>query len=339
MTRKSSSVTIRDVAREADVSVATVSRYINQSARVSEDVTQRIERAIEELNYVPHAAARHLATQKTRVIGLLLTNMHNDFFAPLVSGIEAVVQQEGYNLLVATHRAESQPDCQLPIGPHNTDGLIVFADSLSDADIVNLHRGGFPMVLIHRSSPLDYQIPSVTIENKHATCELVDHLINVHNRKRILFVRGPVNQEDSHWRELGYQQALENNNLIFDENLVISGEFEREIAYQEMTKFLVNQHPEFDAVFTGDDDFAIGIVNALKEADYRVPEDVSVAGFDDLRLSAFLTPPLTTVNAPTETVGRTAAKHLFDFLAGKDVELMTLLPTEIVIRRSCGCYA
>ena len=339
MTRKSSSVTIRDVARQAGVSVATISRYINQTARVSDEVAQRIELAIDELNYVPHAAARHLATQQTRVIGLLLTNMHNDFFAPLVSGIEAVVQEEGYNLLVATHRADSMPEVQLPIGPYNTDGMIVFADSLSDDDVVSFHKLGFPMVLIHRSCPNGFDIPSVTIENKNATHRLVDHLINVHGRQKILFVRGPINQEDSQWREMGYVSALEDNGIQFDPELVICGEFEREIAYSEMAKFLERDLQNFDAVFTGDDDSAIGIVNALKEAGYRVPEDVSVAGFDDLRLSAFLTPPLTTVSAPTEMVGRTAAKNLFDLLTGKDVDLVTLLPTEIVIRRSCGCYA
>jgi len=338
MTRRSSSVTIRDVAREAGVSVATISRYINQSARVSDEVAERIDIAISDLNYVPHAAARQLATQKTRVIGLLLTNMHNDFFAPLVSGIEAVVQQEGYNLLVATHRADSQPDVQLPIGAHNTDGMIVFADSLNDADIISLHRNSFPMMLIHRSSPSDYQIPSVTIENKNATYRLVEHLITVHGKKKILFVRGPVNQEDSQWREIGYTQALEAHKIAFDPDLVISGEFEREIAYQEMKKYLATD-PDFDAVFSGDDDSANGIVIALRETGYRIPEDISSAAFDDLRLSAFLTPPLTTVKAPTELVGRTAAKHLFDLLTGKDVDAVTLLPTEIVIRRSCGCYA
>ena len=197
MTRRSSSVTIRDVAREAGVSVATISRYINRSAPVSNEVAGRIEHAISQLNYVPHAAARQLATQRTRVIGLLLTNMHNDFFAPLVSGIEAVVQEQGYNLLVATHRADSQSDVPLPIGVHNTDGMIVFADSLSDDDVINLHRSGFTMVLIHRSSPAGYQIPSVTIENKNATYRLVEHLITVHGRRKILFVRGPVNQEDA----------------------------------------------------------------------------------------------------------------------------------------------
>ena len=339
MTRKSSSVTIRDVAREADVSVATVSRYINRSAAVSDEVQERIEQAISELNYVPHAAARHLATQKTRVIGLLLTNMHNDFFAPLVSGIESVVQQQGYNLLVATHHSISNADIQLPIGPHNTDGMVVFADSLSDADIVNLHYNHFPMVLIHRSSPPDVQIPSVTIENKDATCRLVEHLITVHGKNKIVFVRGPENQEDSYWREMGYRQALEAHGIEFNPDLVICGEFEREIAYHEMKKFLSGDHLKFDAVFTGDDDSAIGIVNALREGGYHIPEDVGIAGFDDLRLSAFLTPPLTTISAPTELVGQTAAQHLFDYLAGKSVKMVTLLPTEIVIRRSCGCYA
>jgi DNA-binding LacI/PurR family transcriptional regulator len=167
----------------------------------------------------------------------------------------------------------------------------------------------------------------------------VEHLITVHGKKKIIFIRGPENQEDSYWREVGYREALEAHGIALNPELVLSGEFEREIAYGEMKGFLVNGHPEFDAVFTGDDDSAVGVVNALREAGYRIPEDISIAGFDDLRLSAFLTPPLTTVNAPTELVGRTATRHLFDVLAGREVDMVTLLPTEIVIRRSCGCYA
>ncbi len=132
MTKKSSSVTIRDVARQAGVSVATVSRYINHNAPVSPEVAERLDNVVAELNYLPHAAARHLATRKARVVGLLLTNMTNDFFAPLLNGIESVVSQHGYNLLVATHRSALNNDFQPPIGPHNTDGLLVFADSLKD---------------------------------------------------------------------------------------------------------------------------------------------------------------------------------------------------------------
>jgi LacI family transcriptional regulator len=137
---------------------------------------------------------------------------------------------------------------------------------------------------------------------------------------------------------MGYRQALKKHGISYDPALVIRGEFEREIAYRAMKKFL-EEGTEFDAVFSGDDDSAIGVFKALREADYRIPEDISVAGFDDLRLSAFLTPPLTTVRAPTALVGRTAVKLLLDILAGKDVDSVTLLPTEIVIRRSCGCYA
>lgn len=338
MKRRSSSVTIREVAREAGVSVATVSRYINQSARVSDGVAERIDLAINDLKYVPSAAARQLASQRTKVIGLLLTNMHNDFFAPLVSGIEVAVQKEGYSLLVATHQTDSHPDVDLPIGPHNTDGMIVFADSLSDGEIGYLHQLSFPMILIHRSSPNDYQIPSVTIENKNATRRLIEHLITVHERKKIVYLCGPANQEDSKWREIGYKQALEAHGILFDNDLVLCGGFERETGYAEMKEFLAKK-PDFDAVFAWDDDSAIGVLSALKEGGYQLPEEVSVVGFNDLRLSPFLTPPLTTIKAPTELVGATAAKKLFDLLSGKSIDVETLLPTEIIIRRSCGCHA
>src|SRR5512134_171539 len=124
MTRRSSSVTIRDVARQASVSVATVSRYINQNAPVSPEVAERLDKVMAELRYVPHAAARHLASRKTRVVGLLLNNLHNDFFVPLLNGVEAVTREKGYNLIIATYHASSRDHMQPPIGPHNTDGLL-----------------------------------------------------------------------------------------------------------------------------------------------------------------------------------------------------------------------
>ena len=117
MTRRSSSVTIRDVAREAGVSVATVSRFINKNAPVSTEVAERVHQVMSQMRYVPHAAARNLASRKTRVIGLLLNNLHNDFFVPLLNGVEAVVRQKGYNLIVATYHANSREHMQPPIGP------------------------------------------------------------------------------------------------------------------------------------------------------------------------------------------------------------------------------
>lgn len=338
MTRRSSSVTIRDVAREAGVSVATVSRYINRNAPVSLEVAERLDKVMTGLRYMPHAAARHLASRKTRVVGLLLNNLHNDFFVPLLNGIESVIRQKGYNLIIATYHANSREYTQPPIGPHNTDGLLVFSDCLTDDDLASLTASGFPMVLVHRTPPATLSIPSVTVENVESTRQLVDHLINAHGRRRILFLRGPIHQDDSIRRELGYKNALDANGIPFDETLVFNGDFERDIAYQVMDDFLgSDRRVAFDAVFTGDDDAAIGVLKALHKHGLRVPEDISVTGFDDLGFAPFLDPPLTTVRAPTEKVGQIATARLFDLLENGPANEVVVLPTEIVFRRSCGC--
>ncbi len=134
------------------------------------------------------------------------------------------------------------------------------------------------------------------------------------------------------------KSALEANGVPFDPQLVIAGEFEREVAYQSLVQFLENaKRPAFDAVFAGNDDAAIGVIKALQEYGYRIPEDIPLVGFDDLRLSGFVTPSLTTVHAPTEDVGRVAAEQVFRLIDGQQVSGITLLPTELIIRRSCGC--
>jgi DNA-binding LacI/PurR family transcriptional regulator len=337
-TRRSSSVTIRDVAREAGVSVATVSRYINKNAPVSTEVAERLQTVMSRMRYVPHAAARNLASRKTRVIGLLLNNLHNDFFVPLLNGVEGVVRKKGYNLIVATHHAKSLDHTHPPIGPHNTDGLLIFSDGLVDEDLEALHDAGFPMVLVHRTPPQQIPIPSVTVENLEISTQLVDHLIKIHGKKRILFLRGPIHQEDSIKRELGYKTALQNNNIALDESLILNGDFERDVAYEVMNEFLGNgRNLMFDAIFTGDDDAAIGVLQSLHEHGIRVPEDVAVTGFDDLGFAPFLNPPLTTVRAPTQKVGQIATERLFGILEDHPSEEVIILPTEIIFRRSCGC--
>ena len=340
MTKKSHSVTIRQVAQKAGVSVATVSRHINQNAPISKEVAVRLDQVMTELRYVPHAAARQLASQKTRVVGLLLNTLHNDFFVPLLNGIEAVVRKHEYNLVIATYLLDSR-DMPPPIGPHNTDGMLVFSDGLSDNDLISLHDRNFPMVLVHRSPPESVKIPSVTVENKKISFEIINHLIKDHGRKRIMLLRGPIHQEDSYWRETGYKAALEANGIPFDEKLILNGDFERNTAHKVLNEFLADKnHPEIDAIFTGDDDAAIGVLRALHANNVQVPQDVAVVGFDDLGFSAFLTPPLTTVSAPTENVGRIAAEQLFSLFDKQyPEENVTLLPTELIIRRSCGCNA
>lgn len=336
--RSSSSVTIYDVARAAGVSAATVSRYINRSVPVSPEVASRLDKVMTDLRYVPHAAARHLASRKTRVVGLLLNNLQNDFFVPLLNGVEAVVRQKGYNLIIATYHANSRDQIQPPIGPHNTDGLLVFSDGLVDDDLVCLNSKGFPIVLVHRTPPPGVLIPSVTVENIEITKALVEHFIKVHGKKRILFLRGPHGQEDSRLREAGYRSALQANGIDVDENLLLNGEFERDIAYTVMNEFLARKkRVAFDAVFTGDDDAAIGVLKSLHKHHVRIPEDVAVIGFDDLGFASFLNPPLTTVRAPTRKVGQIATERLFALLEDQPSTEVTVLPTEIIFRRSCGC--
>lgn len=340
MTRKSSSVTIRDVARQADVSVATVSRFINQTAPVSEDVAQRIQSVMKELRYTPHVAARNLATNRTNAIGLMVSfNIYGDFFGPMLNGIETVVGEYGLNLLISSNNLSLRGGHGgMPLGPNNTDGLIVYADSMDEADIRHLYEAEFPIVMVYRTPPEDLKIPCVNIENKAASFKIVEHLIKVHHRRRIVYLRGPEGQQDSYWRELGYRKALEENGIEYDPLLVLPGEFERHIAAMTITDALLNGL-EFDAVFAGDDDAAVGVLGALRDSGKHVPQDVSVVGFDDQRTSSSLTPALTTVRAPTLDVGRVAAQQLVNLLRNGEAQCETLLPTEIVIRESCGCHA
>jgi len=337
MTRKSSSVTIRDVAKHAGISVATVSRYINKKTPISQEVAERISQVMMDLNYSPHAGARNLATRRMRTIGLVVHNMHTDFFAPLLSGIEQVVSENQYNLLVATYKAAPHNNSQPPLGPHNTDGVLVFADSLSEEQLIQLCRNKFPLVLIHRTPPPYLKIPFVTVENKAATRKIIDHLIEEHGRRSIIFLRGPYGQEDSHWREQGYISSLEAHGIPVNPNLILDGEFDGAVAYKTINDLLAKSHKSFDAIFTGDDDAAVGVLTALIDAGIRVPEDVAVVGFDDSRLSPFLNPPLSTVRAPTQEVGQVATRQLFRLLQDEYPEAETLLPTEIILRYSCGC--
>ena len=147
-------------------------------------------------------------------------------------------------MIIATYHANIRNETPPPIGPHNTDGMLVFSDGLVDEDLESFNATGFPMVLVHRTPPASLPIPSVTVENVEITKKLVEHLIREHGRRRIVFLRGPVHQEDSVRRETGYKLALEANGIPFDENLVLSGEFERDIAYVVMNEFLNNGRSE-----------------------------------------------------------------------------------------------
>jgi DNA-binding LacI/PurR family transcriptional regulator len=328
--------TIAVVAQRACVSIATVSRVLNGTAPVDAETAQRVRSAITALNYVPHAAARTLANRRTDTIGLLLPEIGGVFFQPMLRGVEAGVSEAGYDLLIHTTQSRPENAPHRPLGEHNTDGLLVFTESLDAKELTRLHRIGFPVVLLHQAPPNSLNIPVVSIENQSGAQKIVEHLIEVHNCHRIVFLQGPEGHEDSTWREKGYRQALEAHGIAFDPLLVTRGEFNRDAARLALEQILLDG-VEFDAIFTGDDDSAAGVMLGLRQAGWSIPEDVAVVGFDDSLFAHSLVPPLTTVHAPTEQVGREAVRQLIRIIHGETVEPRLVLSTELVIRQSCGC--
>jgi DNA-binding LacI/PurR family transcriptional regulator len=199
-----------------------------------------------------------------------------------------------------------------------------------------LYALNFPTVLLYQTPPSALNIPSVTIENKSGARMIVEHLIQVHQRRRIVFLRGPEGNEDSQWRERGYREALEANGIPFDPSLVTVGGFNEDEARVAMQELLI-EGVEFDAVFGGDDDTAAGVISALSLAEIEIPQDVAVVGFDDVPIARYLRPALTTVRVPTEQVGREGVRQLVSLIRGQQAEPLVLMRIELVIRESCGC--
>ncbi len=328
--------TIADVAHLAGVSIATVSRVVNGTAPVAQETVDRVQQAIATLGYTPHAAARKLAGQQTQTLGVLLPEVAAEFFLPLVRGIAQEVRDAGYDLLIHVASSSQESSLSSPLGEHNTDGLLIFTGRLQDEEIVRLYRSGFPMVLLYRSPPDRLPIPYVMFENKKGARDLIEHLITVHGRRRIAFLRGPEGNEDSHWREKGYREALAKHGIPFDQDLVGMGGFNAHVARETVESWLL-EGLAFDAIFTGDDEAAMGVLQALRNAGREVPDDVAVVGFDDIHSAKLLTPPLTTVRAPIEDAAAGAAQALLAQLNGQMPQHQLRYPTQVIIRQSCGC--
>jgi DNA-binding LacI/PurR family transcriptional regulator len=333
--------TIRDVAREAGVSVATVSRLINGTAIVNPETSERVEAVMRRLEYIPLTSARNLATHKYYTLGLVMDSISGDFFTPLLMGIEAEASEAGYTLFtVSTGRWKRGEDSPPPIGPHNTDGVIMLPGSVEEGWVRRWHRTGFPIVLLYETSPAGLEIPSVTIENTATAMEAALHLVRAHGRRRIVFLTGQEGHHDAIEREAGYRRALAEAGLPFDPALVLPGSYDKDVAARSIEALLdsgARPGMDFDAVFAADDDSAIGALYALKGRGVDVPGAVSVMGFDDQRYAVFVEPPLSTVRAPTEEAGRAAARMLLGLLKGEGRPDNLVLQTEVVYRGSCGC--
>lgn len=335
--RPKAPVTAADVARRAGVSIATVSRVLNRSVSVTEEVSARVRAAVAELGYVPQAAARQLAQGRTSTLGLLLPEIGATFFSDMLCGIEQAASEARYDLLIAIQRPDDprRPHWQ-PVGPHNTDGLLIFTDNVDAEEVWHLHRRRFPLVLLYRSPPAALPIPCVLVENRSGARRVVEHLIEVHGHRRIALLRGPHGNQDAEERAQGYREALAAHGLAYDPALVAAGEFQERPAREAVARWLA-AGLACDAIFASDDDSACGALQALQAAGLRVPQDVALVGFDDSLVARYLNPALTTVHAPTEQVGLAAARQLLRLIGTGQADPVTQLPTTLVIRQSCGC--
>jgi DNA-binding LacI/PurR family transcriptional regulator len=325
-------VTISDVATRAGVSTATVSRVVNGGEGVAARTVAIVNQAIQDLNYRPNAAAQGLARQRAQTISLVVDEVGGEYFSQMLRGVQQATSDAGYDLLIyATRR---NPTFIMP--QQNADGVIVFANSLRDAEILRLGNADLPVVLLHGTRPPGCNAPLVTVENQRGAYELTQYLLEVRQYRRFAFLRGADGHDDALMREQGYREALTQHGLDYDQQVIGRGDFEEETSREVVTQWL-RRGLKMDVIVAADDDSAIGAMVALRDAGLRIPEDVAVVGYDDIRLARFYDPPLTTVRVAIEESAHVAVEQLIHYLKHGSAESTIRLPTELVIRRSCGC--
>jgi len=327
--------TIRDVAREAGVSIATVSRVFNGSNRVSEDARLRVWAAATALDYWPNGAARSLTTNRTHTLGVLLPDLYGEFFSDVIRGIDHAACREGSQVLISVSRSDAETlIASARTMQGRTDGLIVMAADESSAGAIERIRRRFPLVLLNPRFRID-GCCSVSIANREGAFAVVDHLIRV-GHKRIATITGPIGNVDADERLLGYRDALAQAGLELDPRLELPGEFTESSGYRAAAEIL-QLRPLPTAVFAANDYMALGFLSALGQAGLSVPQDVALAGFDDIEISRYLDPPLTTAHVDAQQLGARAVRLLISHMrtpqnAGSAHEV---LPATLVVRNSC----
>jgi len=324
------SYNIREVAKAAKVSVATVSRTLQMPDVVAPHTRSRVQAAIDRLGYTPNAQARMLRTARTHVIVALVPDISNPFFAEVIRGIEQVAHQNGYSVLLGdtqNSRVREKAYAEL-LATKQADGLITLLPHLPPVSMSG------PLRIVNACDYVkDKAITSVYVDNVAAAREAVEYLLTLGHRE-IAFVTGPMESPISMDRDQGYEQALQLAGLKRDRKLTAVGDFSVESGVRAVDTLLA-QEQRFTAVFCSSDEMAIGAMRAIKSKGLRVPEDVSVVGFDDIRFARYMDPPLTTVAQPKDELGREAMSMLIELLRGVDVPARKrILPTQLVIRGS-----
>jgi LacI family transcriptional regulator len=326
--------TIRDVARASKVSVATVSRVFNENPRVSESTRLRVVAVASRLGYWPNPTARSLITNRTHAIGVLLPDLHGEFFSEVIRGIDSATRERQLHLLLSSFN--STPDdlmSAIRTVRGRVDGLIVMSPDLDASIALQPKSGGAPTVLLNP----EVEVPgcdSLSIANFEGAHAMVGHLLRLGHR-RVAMIRGPERNIDARQRLEGYRAALREVGLPNASDMVLDGDFTEHSGYEAM-QGLLRRPSRPTAIFVANDHMAIGVLGALQDAGIRVPLDMAVTGFDDIPLARYLTPPLTTVHVDMLQLGRRAVDLLLDRREPAGETRHAVLPTTLVVRSSCG---
>lgn len=328
--------TIKDVARVASVSVATVSRVFSGSVAVREETQRRIREVATALRYSPHGGARSLSTSRTHTLGVLLPDLYGEFFSEVIRGIDLAARRSGYHIIVSgSHNERYEIEAAMRAMRGRVDGVIVMSPDIDAQALIANLPDSHPVVLLNctiRGSAFD----SVTIDNMRGARGMVRHLIG-HGHSRIAIVTGAAGNRDGNERRRGYHSALSEAGIRRNGRWEIPGAF-TEDSGSEAARALLSLSVRPTAIFAANDSMAIGVLSALREAGVGVPDEIAVAGFDDISIARHLSPPLSTVNVPIAELGELAATRLMSALLEKErhVSRRDVLRTTLMIRSSCG---
>lgn len=323
-------VTIRDVAAKAGVSVATVSRVFNRKGPIREDTIRKVMEIAGELQYVPHAGARSLSTRSTRTIGVVLPDLHGEFFSEVIRGIDLAARQHGYHLLLSgSHSDREEMRAVVHAVRGLVDGLIVMSPDLEPSALLADLPKGLDVVMLN--SRVDGRA-SITVDNAGGAREVVRHLRAL-GHQRIAFIAGPPHNADAEQRRRGFRTETRSAGI---ETVELPGDF-TETTGHEAGQQIAALRPRPSAVFAANDSMALGALSAFREAGLHVPEDIALVGFDDIPIARFLTPPLTTVRVEIAELGRRAVSHVINAVeSGDGATKKDVIKTTLVVRESCG---
>lgn len=335
-------ITSLEVAQHAGVSRTTVSLVLNDvpGAQISERTRKRVIQVAEELGYVPVAAARALASQRTHVIGLILTRSPHHiasdaFLTQILDSLVETSHQNGMRLMIDIVEEMHHRDVYLDLTrARSIDGIIFSGPKFDDQALHALEEDGFPTVLMGQLPGASFY--SVDIDNRAAAKLAVAHLIMLGHTRIACITNAPISYTASADRLQGYREAIESVGLQFDPRLVRYGNFDLESGYIQM-KRLLELNPIPSAAFVASDVVAFGAMSAIRERGLSIPGDIALVGFDDVPFARYIDPPLTSVSLPAADLARVACNLLFELIQeGQPPERNLLLGTHLVVRKSCG---